>query len=378
LKYPLAILVPQLGVVTESFITKHIKHLLPKGTVVIADSSQREERLATLKDDNYLVREDLVSPMSRRLINGVFRRMGIKHDNYHESFAKAFLKRKGVQVIMGEYLHASLPWIDLSKEMGIRFVGHAHGYDISRILKDHEWVEKYRKYNETQGVITVSQISKSRLIDIGILPEKVFVIPYGVDVRPSPLTRLNKEIVMCLSVGRMVSKKAPIFLLDAYRRALEVFPRMHLNYIGDGELLSAAKQYVDALGISDKVTLYGSLENSEVLKMMSNADIYIQHSVLCPDTGDEEGLPVSILEAMAASMPVVSTRHAGIPEAVRDNDTGFLVEERDVANFAKRVVELANDHAKRQKMGENGWHRAKNYFSWEKERQELLDVLGLA
>jgi glycosyltransferase involved in cell wall biosynthesis len=110
---------------------------------------------------------------------------------------------------------------------------------------------------------------------------------------------------------------------------------------------------------------------------MSEADIFFQHSMTDPQTGDEEGLPVAILEAMAHGLPVVSTRHAGIPEAVLEEVTGYLVNEGENALMAERLATLARDIDLRQRMGEQGWLRAKELFSWKVERAGLLKVMNL-
>jgi len=129
--------------------------------------------------------------------------------------------------------------------------------------------------------------------------------------------------------------------------------------------------------LGGRVTLHGAQPSDVVQTLMDQADIFLQHSMTDPETGDAEGLPVAILEAMAKGLPVVSTRHAGIPEAVEESATGYLVAEGDATEMAERIVQLAEDCDLRRRMGEDGWRRAKKYFSWERERAELLNILGL-
>ena len=86
---------------------------------------------------------------------------------------------------------------------------------------------------------------------------------------------------------------------------------------------------------------------------------------------------MAILEAMAEGLPVISTRHAGIPEAVLDGETGCLVEEGDSIGMAERIIHLVRNPGLRFRLGRTGWQRAKVHFSWEKERSQLLKVLGL-
>ena len=83
---------------------------------------------------------------------------------------------------------------------------------------------------------------------------------------------------------------------------------------------------------------------------MNGADVFVQHSITDSHTGDQEGLPVAVLEAMASGLPVVATRHAGIPEAVVEGETGYLVEEGDIGAMAGHIARLAEDHTLRSKM----------------------------
>jgi glycosyltransferase involved in cell wall biosynthesis len=110
---------------------------------------------------------------------------------------------------------------------------------------------------------------------------------------------------------------------------------------------------------------------------MKEADIFVQHSIIDPETGDEEGLPVAILEAMASSLPVVSTYHAGIPEAVNHDETGLLVEEGNSKKMAEYLVTLARDADLRNQMGQAAWQRAQLHFSWQLESKQLRQLMGL-
>lgn len=354
----LAIFAPSIGGLSESFIRRHMEDLLPGDTVVITDTV----------DGPDAGHWSVVCPVL--LLDRI-------HDGEYIATLKGFLTEHNVQILMGEYLNESLPWLEVARDLGIRFFAHAHGYDVSRMLRHPRWRAEYLKYNQADGIITMSQVSRSRLIDLGLDAAKIHLIPYGVDVPGEPLKRAQHGIVRCLAVGRMVAKKAPILTLDAFRRAAEVCPKIMLDYIGGGDLLPAARQFIHAFKLEDRVILHGGQPREVVDQLMREADIFLQHSMTDPETGDEEGLPVAILEAMAHSLPVVSSRHAGIPEAVQEGFTGYLVEEGDSIAMAEQIVTLAYDPGLRHRLGEAGWRRAKENFSWRKERTELLRVLGL-
>jgi glycosyltransferase involved in cell wall biosynthesis len=236
--------------------------------------------------------------------------------------------------------------------------------------------KRYLRLEAADGVITMSEHSRKRLIGLGLNGAKIHVIPYGINVPDAPQNRRSDDTIRCLAVGRMVAKKAPMFTLEAFRRALMGNPRLRLDYVGDGELYGEIRQFVHTHALGDKVVLHGSQPNPVVQGLMKNADIFLQHSLTDPATGDEEGLPVAILEAMANSLPVVSTRHAGIPEAVLEGVTGYLVDEGNIEGMASCIVQLANDAEFRDKFGQKGWKRAKQHFSWEKEKASLLELLG--
>ena len=116
-------------------------------------------------------------------------------------------------------LDLAFPYLEIARQLGIPFYGHAHGYDVSLRLREPEWREKYLRYNDAAGVITMSEASKARLVEMGLEAGKVHVVPYGVDVPEQPVLRPAQSIVRCVAVGRMAAKKAPILTLDAFRRA---------------------------------------------------------------------------------------------------------------------------------------------------------------
>lgn len=229
-------------------------------------------------------------------------------------------------------------------------------------------------------MITINESSRQALIDVGIPESKVHVVHYGVHVPAKVCDRLvnwGNDDIICIATGRMVPQKAPILLLDAFRRASEQDSRLQLHYIGAGPLLPAVEEYILAFQLADKVTLHGWKSNAEVRSMMSTAAIFLQHSMTDPHSGDQEGLPLAILEAMAEGLPVVSTLHAGIPEAVQDGVTGHLVAPGDTRGMADRILRLAVDPDERRRFGEAGHLRARELFSWQRERGRLIEVLGL-
>ncbi len=362
--YPLAIFTPRIGAYSETFIHKHIERLLPGQTVVLAHAIRKEKFWETSCPT--LILNELSLPWfgKRRKTAVLFQAI------------RQFLTLHSVEVIMGEFLDISLPIFEIARDLGIPFYAHSHGYDMSQRLEDPKWREAYLAYNGGAGIITVSEFSRNRLIDIGLEPGLIRVVPYGIDV-PDSYCQRTSETVYCLAVGRMVPKKAPLITIRAFEKASFVCPNLHLDFIGDGVLFSAVEDYIKKNQLSDKIALHGSQPNDFVLDKMKKAEMFLQHSVIDPKTGNEEGLPVAILEAMANGLPIITSKHAGIPEAVISGVNGYLVNEGDENGMAYYIIDLYNDSAMREKLGRNSWLRAKENFSWEVERRQLIEIMNL-
>lgn len=179
-----------------------------------------------------------------------------------------------------------------------------------------------------------------------------------------------------LAVGRLIAKKGPIFLLETLRLVRERGVDARLDIIGDGSFREPMRQFIRATKLADHVRLLGELPNAEVRERMREAQVFVQHSITA-ENGDAEGLPVAIIEAMAESVPVVSTIHAGIPEVVQDGVTGFLVKPGDSERMASRVADLLENPTLRLTMGAAGRQRITREYSLDAELARLRGVLAM-
>lgn len=370
----LAIYTPSVGVPSETFIRRHIEGLAPERAVVVCDKVLSPPAGNwSVNCPTYITTTRLhwhLGRMLRRWSNGRLFPFGDP--------LRMFLKRHQVDVVLGEFMDQFLPVRKVLAGSGLRVFVHAHGRDVSVSLRDPLVRRAYLDYAGIQGIITVSKLSRDMLIALGLPGEKIHVVPCGVEVpafnqKPCGIV----ETVRCLAVGRMTPKKAPLLLLESFARACKAERRLRLDYIGDGELYSEANSFVQRERLADVVTLYGKQGNDFVLKRMESSDIFLQHSVTDPVTGDMEGFPVAILEAMASGLPVVSTLHAGISEQVVEGETGYLVREGDTEAMAERIVHMARSADLRVTMGAAAHKRAKEHFSWEINCRKLREVMSL-
>jgi colanic acid/amylovoran biosynthesis glycosyltransferase len=276
-----------------------------------------------------------------------------------------FLKQRNVDVVLGEYGPTAALMTPACGIAGVPLVAHFHGYDASNYDTMREFSERYeRMFHYAAAVISVSHVMTSALKALKC-PEDIIVYnPYG----PAPeFFEIDPDYRSdtLIAVGRHTGQKAPYLTLEAFRQVLKVCPNLRLVIIGDGELFEISERLVKAWGIQDRVELVGSAPPEVVRARMKEGFAFVQHSLRARN-GDAEGMPVAILEAGAAGLPVVSTLHAGIPDAVVDGETGFLVEEGDVAAMAARIIDLAQDRQKAKAMGAQGRRRIRELFSMER------------
>lgn len=184
-------------------------------------------------------------------------------------------------------------------------------------------------FGTAAAIIVVSRAMQQRLLDLGASPEKVHYNPYGVDCERFGGAKPACAGTTFVSVGRFTENNTPNLTLSAFAKDLKDCEDARLVMIGEGPLREACQQLADSLKISGAVSFLGAQSHSVAEVEMKQARCYVPHSVVAP-SGDCEGKPVAILEAWAAGLPVVSTRHAGIPNVVVGQETGFVVDEGDI------------------------------------------------
>jgi colanic acid/amylovoran biosynthesis glycosyltransferase len=229
-------------------------------------------------------------------------------------------------------------------------------------------------FQHAAAIVAASEAMRGKLISLGAPAEKVHCNPYGVDCGEFVGGEPAKAPVRFIAVGRFVPKKRPDLTLRAFALLRRQYPGAALTIIGDGPLLADCRVLTSELGIEGGVTFMGAQPATVVREEMRRARCFVQHSVEAP-SGDSEGTPVSIIEAGATGLPVVSTRHAGIPGVVVDGETGFLVAEHDVEAMAQRMLDVARDPELAGRLGRAARRRVEAYFSIEGSVAELWKII---
>jgi colanic acid/amylovoran biosynthesis glycosyltransferase len=369
----LAVFTNQLGTISETFIRRHIEDVMPGRTVAVARSASHPLGGRWTSPCPVLYLDEKAQRLSHRLA----RRAGFADRGLTERTVESFLKKHNVEVVLGEYLDQFVDFVPLLDRLQIPYVVQGHGIDVSAALRAPGMADRYLAFRSARAVLTRCEFHRQRLIELGLPKGLVKANPGGVDIPSEIPTREPAAWKRFLAVGRMVPKKGPIYLLESFRRAATADPDITLDYIGGGELLAAARQYVDAAGLSDRVRLRGMVTEEEKKVLWGECGVFLQHSITDPDTGDEEGLPAAIQEAMAAGMVVVTTAHSGIPEAIEHGVTGCVVPERDVTAMADAILNISRGEPANAGLSTAAYKKAANLYSWTAERERILAAMQM-
>lgn len=306
------------------------------------------------------------------LFPGIFR----SFPSHVSRFAlKRFFSNYGVDVVLAEYGPTGVAVMDACLQAGVPFVVHFHGFDAYHKPTLDQYESKYKgMFSAATAIIAVSHDMKQQLLNLGAPQEKVLYNACGVDTSLFSGAKPARAEPIAIAVGRFVEKKAPHLTLLAFKEVVEACPDACLLMVGDGPLLEVCKQIARALGIDGVIRFLGSRSHGEVAEIMRKARLFVQHSISAAD-GDSEGTPVAILEAGASGLPVVSTRHGGIPDVVIDGQTGLLVDEGDVSAMADCMIQLIKNSQLAAQLGSAARERVNSQFTMQKSIDNLMRIL---
>ncbi|MEN0057011.1 MAG: glycosyltransferase family 4 protein [Mucilaginibacter sp.] len=365
MEYNLCIIKPNKNSYSETFVQAHIDRLTGHKMVLYGGAFP-------VYDDTgkFLIR----SPLSVLLY--LIKKRVFKKDNISElnnALAK-YLTRQKIDVVLAEYGMVGARVATACKMACVPLVIHFHGADAHHRPTVTEYKTAYQQaFAYASAIVVVSEDMYQTLLDLGAPANKLFLNPYGVNVNLFNAVDVAQSAPNFLAVGRFVGKKAPLITLQAFETVTRTFADAHLWMAGEGPLLDATKQKAVELGISDKVTFTGRQSTPQILELMKKMRCFVQHSVTADD-GDMEGTPNTILEASASALPVVSTRHAGIKQAVVDGVTGLLTDEYDVEGMGRHMLKLAGSVQLAAQLGKAGREHILANYNIEK-RIAVLDSI---
>ena len=278
------------------------------------------------------------------------------------------LRRDRPAVILCYFGDIAMRLLPVARREGVPVVAYFHG-DFQFV--NNRWYRwsLSRCLQEFAAIVVVTEAERRWMLEQGVPEDKVQVIPCGAPTDMFiPGARKVYGAVRFVMASRLAAEKGCDLSIEAFALVADV-PGAELHIYGDGPARSDLERLVEERGLNTQVFFHGYVEAQRFADQLPSYDIFIQHSQW------KEGSPVSIIEAMACGLPVVTTPVGGIAEQVVDGKTGLLVAERDVQGMAEAMRRLATNLELRQSLGGSGRERAVNFFDSSLQTQRLQQVL---
>ena len=256
-----------------------------------------------------------------------------------------------------------------------------HGADAQVDLKKPAHRERTRRVFALATLILVRSESISRrLLEIGCPPEKIRLHRTGLPLGQIPFYQRRAPADgawRCLQACRLIEKKGLATSVRAFAALARVHPHSTLTIAGDGPHLEQTRALAAELGIGDRVLFTGFLPQSKLGALCAEAHLFLHPSELGTD-GNQEGVPNAVLEAMASGLPIFATRHGGIPEAVEDGKSGWLVDEKDSEALGAALLEIAGAPERYAAMSETAARHVAETFDLAKQTRRLESLYAEA
>ncbi len=285
----------------------------------------------------------------------------------------SLLERRGADLMHIYFGHTGVHLLPFIEQWNKPCVVSFHGADVAVKADIPNYPAKLRRlFGAVPLILARSQSLANRLVDFGCPREKLRINRTGVPLdefppveRQAPPNGRWRIMQAC----RLISKKGVATSLRAFAIFKKEFPQAEFFVAGKGPLQPELEMLAAGLGVSKDVHFVGFLSQSKLLGLYLSSHLFVHPSEMPPDE-NQEGIPNSILEAMATGLPIVATRHGGIPEAIEHGRDGFLVAEEDHIGLAHSMQEIARSPGLLYEMGMRA--RAAVVARFEQETQARL------
>ena len=316
---------------------------------------------AGLKNINYIIR-------CRKLINPL-----------KIEFFKKFNHIDVFHVHFGEYALD----VALMKKIGVlkmKLIVTFHGYDAH--YKDDDDKNKLKQQYEDlfliADVITVNTLYlKQLIIDLGGIPERIKIIPMGVDVDffkvKKPRIINLKNTIELISVGRLIELKGFQYSIQAIKKVLDKGYKINYTIIGFGRFKLELQELINNLNLNNNVFLVGSKNQNEILKYFKKAHVFLMSSIT-DSSGRCEAQGLVTVEAQASSLPVIAFDSGGVKYTLKNKETGFLIKEKDTEAYAATIIKLISNQQLYRSLAHEAEIFASKYFNLEITSKEMISL----
>ena len=252
-----------------------------------------------------------------------------------------------------------------------------HGADVMVDMNKPAYREATLQMLDAVTLVLVRSESLRRaVVDLGCDPEKIEIQRTGIPLEEFPFrdraVPKNGEWQF-VQAGRLIEKKGLPVTLRAFSTFLKQHPNATLTIAGEGPLLPELQKFAGESGIADRVSFTGFVSQEQLREIYYRSHIFLHPSQTGRD-GNQEGIPNSMLEAMATGLPVFATEHGGIPEAIENGVSGVLVPERDDEALARALLNAAQDPGLLSRIARAGAEAVRKNFDSAAQAQRLEEI----
>lgn len=362
---------------SENWIHTQLKHLKGVESIVFTNETENIE-LVDWYPEIYSRSERL--PLGIRQADS----LAMWAIGYYPSFyLKA--KKQNADLIHAHFGPMGYLCSGLARRLDIPLVTTFYGYDASMLLKQKpRWKENYVKlFNCGTSFLVEGPAMRQKLVSLGCPPEKIIIHHLGIetDKYEPRLEYSSQKQIKVLMVGRFVEKKGFIYGLKAFHRFKESGGAGKLTIVGDSSDEPSSKQikkelldYIEEHQLGDSVTFTGLIPLEELQREYYLHDVFLAPSVQAQSGDNEGGAPVTTIEASATGMPVIGSRHCDIPEVVKDEETGLIVDEKDVDALTEHLLTISRHSDLRETFGRAGAKHIKENYDAAEQGQRLAKI----
>ncbi|PYE48447.1 glycosyltransferase family 4 protein [Paenibacillus barcinonensis] len=267
----------------------------------------------------------------------------------------------------------------------VKYFPYVHGLDVMGMVNSRLFPLLLFILKRADKVIANSQYTRSRLVELGVPETRIVIIPPGLNVsKLGGDTGLHDNIrdtydlhgkKVMITVSRLVERKGHDVTLKAVSEVITRIPDLKYVICGDGPYKGELERLVKQYGLESVVVFTGRTTDHELHQLYECSDLFIMPSRDIKEKGDVEGFGIVFLEANYYRLPVIAGNSGGIPDAVKDHITGYLVDPLNDREIAARIEELMTDEGLARTMGDNGYDWVTNHCLWSHRGQLLKQLI---
>ncbi|TDU71389.1 glycosyltransferase involved in cell wall biosynthesis [Prosthecobacter fusiformis] len=290
-------------------------------------------------------------------------------------------------IILVNYANFALELEPCWRGLEVTVLIHCHGFDVHFDGRGNEWphsklhdefyIKRLISLPLNHHFVANSKFTRDSMVAHGMPAARIALKNYGVELPSCPDwdQRKKKQNLRLLYLGRLIDFKGPDKVIRGFEIACEQGFQGTLTMAGNGQLLAMCEMMAATSKYKEQIEFCGAVGRRGAQLLYADSDIFVGLHCLGELTNREEAFGVTMVEAMAHGLPVVTGRSGGIVESVVDGETGFLIEPGDINAFAEKLLALQNNPKLRIQMGQKGRERVESNFTLEHERLQWESIM---